>query len=56
MGKGRMDFSALAAERLAGLKTLPKSFVFSLGDEPRFFAAVERFMAVLKDKAPSDLR
>lgn len=54
--KGRMDFSAMAAERLAGLKTLPKSFIFSLGDEPKFFAGVERFMAVLKDKAPSDLR
>lgn len=54
--KGRMDLSAMAAERLAGLKTLPKSFVFSLGDEPKFFAGVERFVSVLKDKAPSDLR
>lgn len=54
--KGRMDFSAMAAERLAGLKTLPKSFVFSLGNEPKFFAGIERFMAVLKEKAPADLR
>lgn len=54
--QGRMDFSAMAAERLAGLKSLPKSFVFSLGDEEKFFAGIERFISVLKDKAPSDLR
>jgi enterochelin esterase-like enzyme len=54
--QGRMDFSAMAAERFAGLKSLPKSFVFSLGDEEKFFAGIERFISVLKDKAPSDLR
>ena len=51
-----MDFSAMAEDRLAKLKTLPKSFVFSLGDEEKFFAGVERFMSVLKAKAPTDLR
>jgi uncharacterized protein len=54
--KGRMDLSTMAAERLAGLKTLPKHFVFSLGDEPKFFAGIERFVSMLEDKAPSDLR
>lgn len=54
--QGRMDFSAMASKRLAGLKTLPKSFVFSLGDEKKFFAGVDRFISVLKEKAPSDLR
>jgi len=54
--QGRMDFSAMAEDRLAKLKTLPKSFVFSLGDEEKFFAGVKRFMSVLKAKAPADLR
>lgn len=54
--QGRMDFSAMAEDRLAKLKTLPKSFVFSLGDEKKFFTGVERFVSVLKAKAPADLR
>ena len=54
--QGRMDFSAMAEDRLAKLKTLPKSFVFSLGDEEKFFAGVERFISVLKAEAPANLR
>lgn len=54
--KGRMDFSALAEARWAGLASLPKALVFSLGDEDKFFAGVERFAGVLKAKAPADLR
>jgi hypothetical protein len=54
--KGRMDFSALADERLAKLSTFPKTLVFSLGDEDKFFPGVDRFVAVLKARAPSDFR
>jgi hypothetical protein len=54
--KGRLDFSALAEKRWAGLAALPKSLVFSLGDEEKFFPGVERFVSVLKAKAPSGLR
>jgi hypothetical protein len=53
---GRMDFAALADGRLAKLSTLPKTLVFSLGDEDKFFAGIERFSAVLKAKAPPDFR
>ena len=53
---GRMDFAALAEGRLAKLSTLPKTLVFSLGDEEKFFPGIERFIAVLKAKAPSDFR
>jgi uncharacterized protein len=54
--KGRMDFPALAEGRFDKLSSLPKTLVFSLGDEPRFTAGVERFISVLKAKAPADFR
>ena len=54
--KGRMDLSALAETRWAGVTSLPKALVFSLGDEDKFYAGVERFAGVLKAKAPADLR
>jgi enterochelin esterase-like enzyme len=53
---GRIDFAALAEARLAKLSSLPKTLVFSLGDEEKFFPGIERFIAVLKAKAPSDFR
>ncbi len=53
---GRMDLAALAEGRLAKLSTLPKTLVFSLGDEEKFFPGIERFIAVLKAKAPPDFR
>jgi uncharacterized protein len=54
--KGRLDFYALAQDRLGKFTSLPKTFVFSLGDEDKFYAGIERFIAVLKDRAPADLR
>lgn len=54
--KGRMDFPALAEAKLADLATLGRSLVFSLGDEDKFFPGIERFISVLKAKAPPDLR
>jgi len=53
---GRIDFAAMAAERWAKLSTLPKTLVFSLGDEEKFFPGVDRFISVLKARAPSDFR
>lgn len=54
--EGRMDFAALAEARWAGVTSLPKALVFSLGDEDKFYAGVERFSGVLKAKAPAGLR
>jgi len=53
---GRADFSAMAANRFAKVTSFPKTFVFSLGDEPRFYAGVEHFREVLTAKAPPDFR
>jgi len=53
---GRMDFTALAEARWAKLESLPRSLVFSLGDEDKFYPGVERFMAMLESKAPAGLR
>lgn len=54
--KGRLDFTAMAEARWARTKSLPKSLFFSLGDEDKFFAGIDRFTAMLKAKAPADLR
>ena len=54
--KGRMDFSALAEDRFGKMSSLRKTLVFSLGDEDKFTAGVERFVSVLKAQAPADLR
>ncbi|HSA96872.1 MAG TPA: alpha/beta hydrolase-fold protein [Acidobacteriota bacterium] len=54
--KGRMDFAAMAEDRWSQRPSLPKALVFSLGDEEKFTAGIERFTSVLKSKAPSDLR
>jgi len=54
--KGRTDLAAMAEDRWGRLSTLPKALVFSLGDEEKFYAGIERFQRVLKTKAPSDLR
>jgi uncharacterized protein len=53
---GRLDFPALATARFDKLASLPKTLVFTLGDEDKFYAGIERFLAVLKAKAPADLR
>ena len=54
--KGRMDFTALAEKTFAGAASFPNSLVFSLGDEKKFSAGIERFISVLKTKAPKDFR
>ncbi len=54
--KGRLDFTAMAEQRWAQTKSLPKSFLFSLGDEDRFYAGIEHFTAMLNAKAPKDFR
>lgn len=54
--KGRLDFTALAEQRFAKATTLPKSFIFSLGDEDKFYAGIDHFAAMLKTKAPADFR
>jgi uncharacterized protein len=54
--KGRMDFSALAEKTFAGAASFPKALVFSLGDEKKFVPGVERFIEVLKARAPKDFR
>jgi len=54
--EGRLDFTAMAEQRFAKATTLAKSFIFSLGDEDKFFAGIERFTAMLEAKAPADLR
>jgi len=54
--QGRMDFTALAEARWAKLESLPRSLIFSLGDEAKFYPGVERFTAMLEAKAPAGLR
>ena len=51
---GTADFVALATARLSNLASLPKSLYFSLGDERPFLPGVNKFMEVLKAKAPRD--
>jgi len=53
---GRFDFSARMAELLAGKTTFPKTLVLSLGDEKKFFAGVDHFVSILREKAPKDFR
>ena len=54
--QGRADLAAMAEERFAKMTSLPKAFVFSVGDEPKFYAGIERFQSILKAKAPADFR
>jgi tetratricopeptide (TPR) repeat protein len=51
---GAADFVALATARLSNLNSLPKSLYFSLGDERPFLPGVNKFIEVLKAKAPKD--
>ena len=53
---GRNDLTAMAAERFAKLTSFPKTIVFSLGDERKFFAGIDRFKAMLAKDAPKDMR
>lgn len=53
---GRFDFSTAMAGLLSKATTFPKTLVLSLGDEERFFAGVDHFVAVLREKAPKDFR
>ncbi len=53
---GRFDFSTKMAELLTRAPSFPKTLVLSLGDEKKFFAGVDHFVSVLKEKAPKDFR
>lgn len=53
---GRFDFAGKMADLLDKDASFPKTLVLSLGDEPKFFAGLDRFTSVLREKAPRDFR
>jgi predicted alpha/beta superfamily hydrolase len=50
-----VDLVKLSDAKLAEIKTLKKSFFFVLGNEQPFYPGVQRFVEILKTKAPQDL-
>jgi predicted alpha/beta superfamily hydrolase len=50
-----IDLVKLADAKLSEMKTLKKSFFFVLGNEKPFYPGVQRFVDILKTKAPQDL-
>ena len=50
-----VDLVKLAEAKLTQMKSLKKSFFFVLGNEQPFYPGVEKFVDILKIKAPQDL-
>lgn len=50
-----IDLVKLSEVKIAEMKSLKKSFFFVLGNEQPFYPGIQRFMDILKTKAPQDL-